>query len=111
MSSSRILVALFLLTLGCGTTEQAQTGAPALSAADDGPPATKVVVLKLQVGADGAVQKIKVVRGVDPQTDATAVKHAWEMRFQPARRQGDGQAVESTIEWKYRFETASAPTE
>jgi TonB family protein len=74
------------------------------------PPATKVVVLKIQVGADGAVRKVNVVRGADPQTDATAVKHAWGMRFQPARRQGNGQTVESTIEWKYRFEMASAPT-
>ena len=104
--SGRALAALLFATVGCGTTGGAQTagaGAPAAATAQPQPAARpkRVVVLRLQIGDDGAVRNVEVVRSGGARFDKAATRAATRARFEPPRE--DGHPIESTIFMTYRF--------
>lgn len=103
--SGRALAALLFATIGCGTTGGAQTagGGAAAATAQPQPPARpkRVVVLRLQIGDDGAVRHVQVVRSGGARFDKAATRAATRARFEPPRE--DGHPIESTIFMTYRF--------
>ena len=103
--SGRALAVLLFATIGCGTTGGATApAAGATSAAAQPQPAAKarkVVVLRLQIGDDGAVRQVEVVRSGGPRFDKAATRTATRTRFEPPRE--DGRPIESTIFMTYRF--------
>jgi len=103
--SGRALAALLFAMIGCGTTGSGQTPAPAATTAQaqpqPSPRARKVVVLRLQIGDDGAVRDVQVVRSAGPRFDKAATRAATRARFEPPRE--DGRPIESTLFMTYRF--------
>jgi periplasmic protein TonB len=103
----RALAALLFAMVGCGTTGGRQTPAAAPSATmaqaqpQPSPKARKVVVLRLQIGDDGAVRDVQVVRSAGPRFDKAATRAATRARFEPPRE--DGRPIESTLFMTYRF--------
>ena len=107
--SGRTLMFLLFAAVGCGTTTSANTpAARATSArAQPTPTAKKVVVLRLQIGDDGAVRDVQVVRSAGPRFDKAAERAATRARFEPPRE--DGRPIESTLIMTYRFRADDAP--
>jgi TonB family protein len=103
--SGRALAALLFATVGCGTTSGATAPAAGTTTAAAQPQpaakAKKVVVLRLQIGDDGAVRQVEVVRSGGPRFDKAATRAATRARFEPPRE--DGRPIESTIFMTYRF--------
>ena len=102
--SGRTLAALLLAALGCGTSGNA--AAPGVAAAATAQPqparkAKRVVVLRLQIGDDGVVRDVQVVRSAGSRFDKAATRAATRARFEPPRE--DGRPIESTIIMTYRF--------
>jgi vitamin B12 transporter len=105
--------ALLLLAQACATTVESRVTDPTAIAearATDqaAAPATStvlIVVLRLKVGADGAVRDAQVVQSAGPKYDEAALKAAYRLHFNPA--QADGQPVESTIRFAFTFSPAS----
>ena len=101
---------LLLLAQGCATTtvESRVTDPAAIAeaqAADQGTdPATwtvMIVVLRLKIGADGFVRDAQVVESAGTKADEAAVRAAYRLHFNPAQK--DGQPVESTIRFAFKF--------
>jgi TonB family protein len=104
--SGRVLAALLLATVGCGTTgaAQAPAGGAAAATAGKAEPASKprvVVVLRLRIGDDGAVRHVQVVRSAGRRFDKAAARIASRARFEPPRE--DGRPIESSVIVSYRF--------
>ncbi len=64
-----------------------------------------VVIMRLQVGADGLVHDARIEHGLGDPFDAAALAAAPRLEFHPAR-EGD-RAVPSTITFQYQFEPAA----
>ncbi len=102
--SRRILASLLLALVGCGTAGGSKPPASATPADHPSAPASrsrKVVVLRLQVGDDGAVRKVEVVRSAGTRFDKAAARYASRARFEPPRE--DGRPIESSVIVTYRF--------
>lgn len=101
--SGRILAALILTLGGCGTAGGAKPHAVATPAARPAPAskARKVVVLRLQVGEDGVVRNVEVVRSAGSRFDKAAARAASRARFEPPLE--DGRPIESSVIMTYRF--------
>ena len=107
--SGRILAVLLWAAVGCGTSSSAKKPAPTTASAQAQPTqkAKKVVVLRLQIGDDGAVRDVQVVRSAGPRFDKAAERAATRARFEPPRE--DGRPIESTLIMTYRFRADDAP--
>jgi len=55
------------------------------------------VVLYAVIRADGSVDSIQLVRGIDEQLDANAMQALSQWKFQPASRQGDAVSLEAIV--------------
>jgi TonB family protein len=110
--SRGVLLALLLLAHGCATTTTTveppgpnQMAGVEPQAADQAgqpdPAAAQIVILRLKVGADGAVRDAQVVQSAGPGLDDTALKAVYKLRFNPAWK--DGEPVESTIRFAFTF--------
>lgn len=64
------------------------------------------VILEGEVGVDGKVREIVVVRSVHPLLDATARKAFGEFQYKPARRNGtpEPRRVQFTFRFKFKPE-------
>jgi TonB family protein len=107
--SGRILMLLLCAAVGCGTSSSARPPAARTASAQAQPTqkAKKVVVLRLQIGDDGAVRDVQVVRSAGPRFDKAAERAATRARFEPPRE--DGRPIESTLIMTYRFRADDAP--
>src|SRR4051812_7185605 len=61
-----------------------------------------IVVLRLKIGADGAVRDAQVVQSGGTKADDAALKAVRRLHFNPAHTE-DGQPVESTIRFAFKF--------
>ncbi|MGE5358746.1 MAG: energy transducer TonB, partial [Bacteroidales bacterium] len=59
------------------------------------------VVVEAVVGPDGAVQDVKVVKGLDPRLDDKAIEAAYKWRFVPGTKNGVAVPVLMTIEMMF----------
>jgi TonB family protein len=107
--SGRVLILLFCAAVGCGTSSSAKTPAGRTPSAQAQPTqkTKKVVVLRLQIGDDGAVRDVQVVRSAGRRFDMAATRAATRARFEPPRE--DGRPIESTLIMTYRFRPDDAP--
>lgn len=108
--SRRLLVLLLCAAVGCGTSGGTKTPATTASSSARAQPAAKarrVVVLRLQVGDDGAVRDVQVVRSGGHRFDQAATRAATRARFEPPLE--DGRPIESTLIMTYRFKTDPPP--
>jgi protein TonB len=55
------------------------------------------VILYAVIRRDGSVDSIQVVRGIDPQLDANAVRALAQWKFRPAERQGEPVNLEAIV--------------
>ena len=105
---------LLLLVDACATTtvESRVTDPAAIAearAADQGgDPATGtilIVILRLKIGADGTVRDAQVVQSAGTTADDAALQAVYRLHFNPAEK--DGQPVESTIRFAFKFSPGS----
>ncbi len=61
------------------------------------------VLLTAVVDSKGILEDIQVVKSLDPDLDAEAVKTALKWRFKPAQKNGKPVAVSVTIEMNFRL--------
>jgi TonB family protein len=62
------------------------------------------VRLAAVIGADGVVEEVTLVRGVDERLDRSAVAALSKWRFEPALRDGKPVAVEALVEVPFRLQ-------
>jgi TonB family protein len=60
-----------------------------------------VVMLRIVVGADGDVKRVMVAKGLPDGLDDQAIEAAFQLKFQPAMR--DGVAVEYSVAIQVEF--------
>ena len=107
MSRGMLLAILLVAAPGCATTTTTvePLGASPMTGTDQEiqpePSAAPVVILRLKIGADGAVRDAQVVQSAGPDADAAALKAVYRLHFTPAQR--DGEPVESTIRFAFTF--------
>jgi TonB family protein len=60
-----------------------------------------VVMLRLLVGADGTVKRVVITKGLPDGLDDQALKAAFELKFEPATR--DGVAIDYMLSIQVEF--------
>jgi TonB family protein len=109
--SMRVLCLLLCAAVGCGTSgasaKRPASAAPSTARAHPAAKARRVVVLRLQVGDDGAVSDVQVVRSGGHRFDQAAARAATRAHFDPPLE--DGRPIESTLIMTYRFKADPPP--
>ncbi len=96
------LIAFLLAAPGCATTT---TTVESRTASDPNAPvepsAAQIVILRLKIGADGAVRDAQVVQSAGPEADSAALKAVYRLHFNPAQQ--DGEPIESTLRFAFTY--------
>ena len=100
---------LLCAAVGCGTSSSSKTPAARTASTQAQPTqkAKRVVVLRLQIGDDGSVRDVRVVRSAGRRFDKAAERAATRARFEPPRE--DGRPIDSTLIMTYHFRSDDPP--